>query len=383
MKLALLQENLAKALAAVLPSVGKSMQPILETIKLVADGNELRLTGTNLETTITAKCGAKVEVPGSTCVPAKLLNELIAGFPNDRVTIELLDRTLHFRVARYETTLHTLDPIDFPITPAIVRRAEMPLPVIRSAAVKVAPMAAKDDTRPVLSGVRLCLNGIAQLESADGYRATQLEQMLEGSVDPPIDVVIPAKCFLAAAKAFKAVKEDDIPIQIGTTPGIDSALGGTPAQLLFDSGDIQVITRLIEGEFPDVSRVFPTIYKCRIVVEQRELLQAVEVASIYAERAGSAGNIKLVAQDGEMLSPGKLTLSANASFVGDAVLFLDGMIDGSGQVAVNAGFLTDALNAITTPQVAIEIQGPNNPLVIRPVGQDGYIHVIMPMTVRN
>lgn len=384
MKLAVLQENFKAALAAVMPSVAtKASMLVLETIKLTADETGLRLTATNLETTIVARCGAKVEEPGSTCVPAKLLNELVAGFPNDRLTMSLTGDTLRFCIARYETTLKTMDADEFPITPAITRRAEMPLPILRNAAVQVAPMAAKEDGRPVLMGVRLRLNGVAQLESADGFRATQLEHALEGSVDPAIDVIIPAKCLLAAAKAFKALKDgkDDLLLQIGTSPASADALGGQPAQLLFDSGDVQVITRLIDGEFPDVAKVFPKAHTCRIVVDQRELLQAVDVASIYAAR--SSGVLKLEANGPEGdLGYGRLTLSANANSVGDSVVFLDAQIIGSGKIAINAAFLADALNAITTPQIAIELQAPQNPAVLRPVGIDGYIHVIMPMTVR-
>lgn len=379
MRFAVLQENVKAALSAVLPAVGKG-QAILETVKIdVTD--RLTLTTTNLDMAIIARCAAKVEAGGTACVPAKLLSDIIAGLPNDRITLSLVDDVLTLQCAAYQTTIKVLDPEDFPTVPHVTARADIPLELLRQAAAQVVPAAATSDTRPALTGVHLTLDTVAQAEAADGYRVARLGAELAGRIDPALNVLVPAKTIAAAAKAFRGL-DDDLALCIGTAPGAGDAFGGTPAQLLLDAGDIQVLTRLIDGTFPQIDAVIPVKFTTRVVVEARELRQAVVVAALYAAR--SAGVVKLQALPAEGdLGYGKVVLSANAAEVGESVVTLSAMVAGPlGQIALNAAYLADALAAITTPQVALELTTPQAPAVFRPVGADGYVHLIMPMMVR-
>lgn len=379
MQLAVLQENLKNALAAVMPAVAsKSTLPVLSTIRFTADEHRLTLTATNLELAITVQCGAKIDKPGAVCVPAKLLQELINGFPNDRIDLSLDKYTLTLRAGRYQTTIKCIEADEFPVIPVVTSRAELPLALLRQAASHVALAAEVNGTRPVLGGVHVVLNGVARYEAADGYRLAQLDQALEGSIDPMIDVIIPAKALATVAKAFKG--QEDAPVRIGTSQSGGDAFGPA-SQLLFDVGNVQVVTRLIDGKFPDMERVIPTSYATRIIVEAREFKQALAIAEVYASQ--SSNIVKFQATSGGELAPGRLTLSANAAEVGDSQITLDGMIDGGDcAIALNVNYVAQALGCIDTPQVAIELKSPQAPAVFRPVGADGYLHIVMPMTVR-
>src|SRR5690606_14840624 len=133
--------------------------------------------------------------------------------------------------------------------------------------------------------------------------------------------------------------------------------------------------------FPDVERIIPQRYATRTVLDTAELAKAVKLASYFA--TASQNVVKLTMEPGGELGPGRLVISANAAEVGDNTGELDGMVQGEGgQIALNVKYLTEALGAIKTAQIAFESQTPQSPGVFKPVGQEGYIHIIMPMSIR-
>jgi len=141
------------------------------------------------------------------------------------------------------------------------------------------------------------------------------------------------------------------------------------------------VSRLIDGRFPDVDRVIPQQYQTRAVLDRQELTKAVKLASFFA--VASSNIVRLHMEPGGEMGPGRIIISANAVEVGDNKGQIDATIQGDGgQIALNVKFLSDAIAAISTPQIALETQSPQHPAVFKPVGADGYIHIVMPMTVR-
>lgn len=382
MHLHVLQENLKAALATVLPAVGKSM-PILETVRLTAQGSRLTLAATNLTLTITASCGARIEQEGACCVPAKLLQELIAGLANDRVNLKLTGRNLELDCASACTTLQTLDADDYPTIASPEADTTIPIALIRDAAALVAPAAAADDTRPVLRGVRLTLGLRAVCEGADGFRAARLVQSLERPSDDrqAYDLLIPATSLTAIAKALKGLDEDTV--RLGVFDGASDALGATAAAgLVIVTEGLTVQTRLLEGQFPNIDGVIPSASATRAVLETDQAQRAVQIAAVFAKR--SSGIVKIAVEPSPHdLGVGRLTLSANAAEVGSSVVTLDAMVTGpAATIALHSTYLAAALESMASPQTALELNRSTNPAVFRPVGIDGYVHLVMPMTVR-
>lgn len=377
MKLSCLQENLKKGLSIASHAVaGKSTLPVLSNVLLATDAGRLKIAATNLEIGLTCWIGGKIEEEGAITVPAKLLNDVIGGLPNDRVNLTLDSRTqtLHVTCARFEANIKGIEADEFPVIPTISERApsaSFPPAMLREAIEQIAFAAATDDTRPVLTGVLIRLRGNqVSFSAADGFRLAQRSMELPSAVQENVELIVPAR---ALQELGRIIGDSDSDVELTVTPN-----GG---QVLFHTNDIDLVSRLIDGKFPDIERVIPSQFMTRTIMETQDVSKAVKLASYFA--TASSNIVRLQMDSGGDLGPGKLTISANAAEVGDNTGAIDGMVHGEGgQIALNVRFLTEALNAIKTPQVAIETQTAQNPAVFRPVGADGYVHIVMPMTMR-
>jgi DNA polymerase-3 subunit beta len=377
MKLSCLQENLKRGLAVVGHAVaGKSTLPVLSNILLATDEGRLKLAATNLEVGITCWIGAKIEDEGAVTVPAKLLSDVVGGLPNDKINLALDARTqtMNLTCARFEANIKGIEADEFPVIPTIADRQptmSFPPDLLRETVDQVAFAAATDDTRPVLAGVLMRLKGkTATFAAADGFRLAVRTIELPEPVVEPLDVIVPARALIELARIVGDVEGS---VEVTVTPG-----GG---QILFHTESMDLVSRLIDGKFPDFERIIPGQYGTRTVLDTQEFAKAVKLASYFS--TASTNIVKLTMESGGDLGPGKLVISSNAAEVGNNQGALDGMIHGEGgQIALNVKFLAEALNAIKTPQIAFETQTPQNPGVFKPVGADGYIHIVMPMTVR-
>ncbi len=377
MKLSCLQENLKRGIALVSHAVPtKSTLPVLSNILLSTEGGRLRLQATNLEVGITCWLGAKIEEPGAVTVPARLLSDFIGNLPNDTIKLSLDERTqtIHLDCARSEANIKGIEAGEFPTIPVV--QAEQPTftiapDVLRDAINQVAFAAASDDTRPVLAGVLMRLQGDKAIFAAtDGFRLSVRTLDLPEPVQAAQEVIVPVR---ALTELARIIGDTENPVEITVTPS-----GG---QILFHCDNVDLVSRLIDGKFPDYERIIPKQYATRSVLDRSAFLQSTRQASVFA--TGSANIAKLTIESGAEWGPGRMTLSANAAEVGDNKSEIEGQIAGEGgQIALNVKYLQEALNAMPTPQVALETQTPASPGVFRPVGQEGYIHIVMPMTVR-
>jgi len=377
MKVSCLQENLRRGLSIVSHAVAsKSTLPVLSNILLTTDNGRLRLQATNLEIGITCWIGAKVEDEGSVTVPAKLLSDFVSNLPNDTVVLDLDERTqtVHLRCARSEANIKGIEADEFPAIPSV--DADEPTvsiapDVLRKAIDQVAFAAASDDTRPVLAGVLLKLQGnTATFSASDGFRLAIKTIDLPEPVRTAQEVIVPARALIELSRI---IGDSDQPVEMTITPS-----GG---QVLFHTENVDLVSRLIDGKFPDLQRVVPKGYATRAVMDRSSYLQAAKQASVFA--TSSANIVKVSLEGGAEWGPGRMMLSANAAEVGDNKTELEGQITGEGgQIALNVKFLQETLGAIDTPQVALEMQTQAAPGVFRPVGDDSLLIIVMPMTIR-
>jgi DNA polymerase-3 subunit beta len=377
MKLTCLQENLKRGLATVSHAVaGKSTLPVLANVLLATDGGRLKLAATNLEVGITHWIGAQVQEEGAVTVPAKLLADVVSGLPNDRVTLTLDSRTQTVKVecGRFTNNIKGIEADEFPTIPTIADKqptASLPPDVLREAIDQVAFAAASDDSRPVLAGVLVRLrDNRLFLAAADGFRLATRTVSLPEPVAQASEFIIPAR---ALSELARIASDAEGPVTLTVTPG--------GSQVLFHTENTELVSRLIDGKFPDVERIIPQRFETRTVLDTAELAKAVKLASFFAN--ASQNVVKLTMEPGGELGPGKLVISANAAEVGDNTGELDGMVHGEGgQIALNVKYLAEVLGVIKTAQIAVESQSSQSPGVFKPVGQDGYIHIIMPMSIR-
>ncbi|MFC1943299.1 DNA polymerase III subunit beta [Chloroflexota bacterium] len=376
MKLSCLQENLNRGLGVVGRAVAaRTTLPITNNVLLATDQARLKLVATNLEMAISYWLGAKVEEEGAITVPARLLTEFVNSLPNDKIDISLSPQTkaLGLKCARFEARISGVDAKDFPPIPTvdegITTRVEVE--ALRQAISQVAFAAASEESRPVLTGVDAQFDGdLLTLAAADGFRLAVYKLSLTTPVNEKTEVIIPART-LAELNRLMADGEE----------AVDITINPNKSQTLFRLKDTELVSQLVQGTFPQYDQLIPQSYNTRVEVDVAEFLRAAKTASIFA-RDGS-GIVRLVITSGSELTPGKLTISARSEEMGDDVGEIDAVVEGEdAKIAFNGKYLVDVLSALREPRVALETTNPSSPGVIRPVGVDNYIHVVMPMFVQ-
>ena len=376
MRLSCLQENLNWGLSVVGRAVAtRTTLPITNNVLLATDQSRLKLVATNLEMAISCWIGAKVEEEGAITVPARLLTEFISSLPSDRVDISLSPRTktLGLKCARFEARISGVDAKDFPPIPkvedGIATRVEVD--ALRQGISQVVFAAATEESRPVLTGVDANFDGdLLTLAAADGFRLAVYKLPLATPVSQKAEVIIPART-LSELNRLVADQEEAIEITVNSNK----------SQALFRLKNVELVSQLVQGTFPQYAQLIPQSYNTRVVVDVAEFLRATKTASIFA-RDGS-GIVRLVMTPGSELTPGKLTISARSEEVGDDIGEIDATVEGEeAKIAFNGRYLTDVLSVLHESQVALETTNPSSPGVVRPVGVDNYIHVVMPMFVQ-
>jgi DNA polymerase III subunit beta len=367
-KLSVMQENLARGLSVVSRAVStRSTLPVLANVLLKTEDAGLKLTATNLEIGITYWVPGKIESDGATTVPAKLLTDYVNALQGgERIDLELLaGETLHLRSGRFESHIKGISADEFP---AIQTAGDRPTTriaqnVLRTALEETAFAAASDEARPILTGVLARFEGdTVTLAAADNYRIAVKTIPILDSV-PETSVVIPARALNELARVLSDVDQP-----------IDVVLAQARNQILFHLDGVDLVSRLIDGQFPNYQQVLPQSHTTRAVLDREELLRAVRPAALIAHE--SANIVKLqIESNGES----GVTVSANAE-VGDHVGQVEASVEGDGTtIAFNARYLADVLTNVEADQFALELNGPLSPGVFKPVGDDRYVHVVMPV----
>jgi DNA polymerase-3 subunit beta len=376
MKLSCLQENLNRGLGIVSRAVAtRSTLPITQNILLVAESSRLKLSATNLEIATTSWIGAKVEEEGSITAPARLLIDFVNSLPNDLIEITLPadSHTLELKSGRFQAHINGIDAQDFPPTPKVSDGIATSIEVanLREGIKQVTFAAATEESRPVLTGINTELeNERLTLVTADGFRLAMHKTTLASPATEATTVIIPARTF---NEVNRILGDQEEPVEI--------TINQQKSQVLFRLKNAEIVSQLIPGSFPNYSQVIPQSYNTRAVVDVNEFMQVIKISSIFARDA--SGIVRLVITSGSELSRGKITVSAQAEEVGGNVGEIDALVDGDeAKIAFNVKYLSDVLAVVPQAQVALEVTTPSSPGVIRPIGVDNYVHVIMPMFVQ-
>ena len=362
-----MQENLARGLQVVSRAVsGRSTLPVLANVLLRTEDAGLKLTATNLEIGITAWVPGKIDGEGTLTVPARLITDVVNGLPSgERVDMEVDGTSLRIKAGRFQTHLRGIDAEEFPVIPSPGERptTRVSQGALRKALSEVAFAAATDEARPILTGVLTRLSGDrVTLAAADNYRIAVKSLPI---LDPVEDtsLVVPARSY---TELMRVLNDSDDPVDI--------MLASSKSQILFHLEGVDLVSRLIDGQFPNYQQVLPSSHTTRAVVDRDELLKAVRLSALIASSAANV--VKLSMADA---SSGAITIAAAAD-VGDATGEVEARIEGDPvQIAFNARYLQEALQNVDAEQLALEFSGPLSPGVLRPTGNEDYVHVIMPV----
>ena len=382
MQISCIQENLARGLGIVGRAVAtRSTLPVLSNVLLETDQGRLKLAATNLEIGITCWVGSMIENEGSITVPGRLLNDLVSSLAPDKViSLQTKGANLHLTCPGYDANLRGIAAEEFPVIPQVAGNASCAVgpKELHEALSQVGFAAASDDTRPVLAGVQFSFRGTSlTLAAADGFRLALRNLEIVRPLGEDLDIIVPAR---AVQELTRILGDQEEPVEILIT--------SNRSQVLFHLNSVDLVSRLIEGAFPDVKQIIPTRHVTRVIVSTKDFQNANKIASLIARDANNI--VRLVVSsavangnpDHVSEGPsGQVSVGAVAD-VGDTHSIVDAVIEGESAqltIAFNGKYLGDVLGAINTAQVSLELNSPSSPGVLRPVGGSAYTHVIMPM----
>lgn len=373
MRVSVLQENLAHGLSIVSRAVSpRSTLPVLANILIATDEGRLRLSATNLELGITCWIGAKIEEDGSTTVPARTFTDLVSTLPTDRVDMSLNVRTqtLNVRSSSSNTDIKCIDAQEFPPMPVPELSEAILINVsdLKEMIQQVVFAASSDEARPVLTGVFLSTHdNRITLQAADGFRLSVRHAELTSPVPRPIKAIIPAR---ALSELARVASDGNQMVSMVLMP--------SRGQVIFHMKDVELASQLIDGTYPDLEQVIPRSYQTRSVLSSTQFLKACKQAEIFAREGSHIARIHIT--PGGNLQPGTVEISGQSEETGSNQTVLDATIEGGElTIAFNVRFLREILDVIRTPNVVLETNVDTTPGVLRPAGEDNFLHVIMPM----
>ena len=323
MKVSCLQENLQKGLSIVSRAVSsRSTLPVLNNILLATDQSRLKLAATDLTIGITTWIGAKVEEEGTTTVPAKLLGEFVNSLPAERIDMDLTVRTqtLNLKCSRYESNIKGMDAQDFPIipSPGAENKVLLDPESLRAIISQVAFAAASDESRPVLTGVLARFeDGKVTLAAADGFRLSVRKGTLSQPCLEMVSAIIPARALGELARIASDGNEV-----------ISMILPKGRGQVVFRMKEVELVSQLIDGTFPDYQQIIPRSYKSRTILSTPALLKACKQAEIFAREGSNVARLDI--KSAGDLEPGSVQISATSEETGSNETVVSATIDGIG-----------------------------------------------------
>ena len=377
MRLSCLQENLARGLSVVGRAVAsRSTLPITQNVLLSTEQSMLKISATDLNMAMTTWIGAQVEEEGAITVPARLLSDFVNSLPPERIDMEATSQPIGIKIdcVGFESKISGTPADDFPPIPAVEGglAAKIEPDVLREAISLVSFAAATEDSRPVLTGVKTEITGDEfKFAAADGFRLAVYSGKLAEPPSEDIEFLIPARVLNEISRLLGTQQKA---VEFMVTPSSNQAL--------FRVEDVEIVSSLIAGNFPNYNQLIPQRQSntTRVVLDSDAFLRATRTAAIFAR--DSSGIIRLQMAGGEENSQGKISISARAEEIGDHEGTLGATVEGEdAKIAFNSNYLTDVLDVLNG-EVAMEVSSPSSPGVLKPVEGDDYVHVVMPMFVQ-
>lgn len=361
MKLQVTQENLAKALNSVARVANtRGTLPILANVVLKTVGTRLTIAATNLDIAITHYIGSKVSEEGSITVPARLMQDFVTSLPSGVIELSLEDYKLHITTDKYNSVINGVSAEEFPVMPAIAEGKTWSVAsgVLRKALQQVLVAASGDEARPVLTGVYFYSHeGAVYLAATDSYR---LAERSIGGVAEDVKLLIPAN---ALQDLLRLLSDGDEQVEVTHDD----------QQVLFKIGEVELVTRLIEGNYPDYRKLIPQSFATEATLKRSDFVNITKVSSLFARE--SAGSVTI------HLDPEAKTVSIRsiASQLGENTAGAEAAVTNEGSITLNSKYLLDALGTLSGSEVQLRFNGKLEPCILKDAASNDYLHVIMPL----
>lgn len=367
MKFTCTQENFYKGLSRVVNVANKSATlPILNNVLIRAENGIINLNTTNLEIGIKTVIRGKIEKEGEFTIRAKLLFDYISLLSKENIELELAEQTLHITCQNYKTSIKGLAATDFPIIPEITKEKLVKVKIkdLKQALGQVTLAVTLDESRPEISGVLFSFSGnILTLVGTDSYRLAEKKIKVDSELDNEIKAIVPLK---TAQEVFRILTDET---------DREAIIYLNNSQILFQlNNEVELISRLIEGSYPDYEQIIPSKNRTFAKFNVEELIKVVKSTSLFCKPGINDIKIVLVPSKKEMV-----VLAANSG-VGENVAKFEADVSGDeNEVVFNYRYLLDGLNNLGTKDGMLELTSESAPGVIKPEGDDSYLYIIMPI----
>ncbi|MGI5902374.1 MAG: DNA polymerase III subunit beta [Desulfitobacteriia bacterium] len=363
MKILCTKEDLLKGVNTVQRAISsKSTLPILQGIRLHTENNLLWFEATDLEIGIRCSLPLEIEEQGAVVLPARLFSEIVRKLPDTPIRIESKDRNVEILYDNSNFIINGYDPEEYPEIAEIAspENIEISSSLFTNMIRKTVFACATEETRPVFTGVLLHIEKEKiSLVSTDTHRLAFYKAVIPGN-EKEFKGIIPSKTM---QEVLRLLDEDQI-LNIQYNEG----------RIIFKFDSIQILTRLIEGQFPSYKQVIPQTCHTKLVVNSRNLLDTVERASLLSRDDYLKTNTVRFAIDNSMLNinqhseMGKISEQINIEQEGEGV-----------EISFNAKYITDVLKVIEAENVTMETSGAFNPCVFRPENEEDYLYLVLPL----
>ena len=343
----------------------RAQLPILENVVIQASKTKLNVMATNLEISVSATIGAKVEEEGSLAVPARVINDLINNLKSDTVEIESKKEQIKIISDGFNASVVGMNTSDFPAIPTSGGSKAISLPSKNLVDVlsKVMFSVSRDDTRPVLTGVLLVFDSSSKKMTAissDGFRLSQKSVKIAGGISDE-RVIIP-RAFLSELTKLLENGDEEVKFEVSKADN----------QVVVECGNVVMSSRVIEGDFPNFEKIIPKSSRVKVNVGLEDLEQAMKVASVFARDASNVVKIKVGKDD--------LAVDARSSKSGEQEMRVPARVEGeSMEINYNYRFVEEFLGVCEGSEVGIELTDGETAGVFKDGGDKEYFHLIMPV----
>src|SRR3990167_2469477 len=371
MKIEILKDNLKTGLNIVERVVGKNLSlPILDNVLIDTEDNFLSLSSTDLETAIKLWILTKIIKKGKAVIPAKLLSNFISSLPNEKILLEGKGQNIEIECKNLKTQIQGYNPEEFPIIPEFKDSEflEVDNKKFCQGLSQIVDISSTSQTRPEISGVYFLFSkNLIKIVATDSFRLAEKVISLEKAVKKDYSFILPQK---TAREIINILEEKDGILKIYFSPN----------QILFEfpmkeapHPQIQIISRLIEGEYPNYQDIIPKKFKTRVILKRDEFLSQIKTASLFS---GKINEIKFTINTTNK----EVEIFAKDQNIGESKSTITAKIEGdSTGVSFNYKFLTDGLLKIKSSEIAFDLIKEEGPCILRPIGDASYIYVVMPI----
>ncbi len=364
MKFTVLTKNIQQGLNVVKNIVGKNLNlPVLNTILVTAKNNQINLSTTNLELGINYYLNANIENEGRTAIPAKIFSDFILNIKDEKIEISLKDNILNIQSNNFKTKLICFDHKDFPLIPRLKKDPVVIIParLLKNALNSVFDSISISQTRPELGGVFINFNkSKVYLASTDSFRLT--EKIINIDSNKSISVIIPRNTTAELIKILTDY-EKDISINIEEN------------QIQFNSDDFEIVSRLIDGRYPDYQKVIPTKLTLQLLLKKEDLQNNIRLAGLFSSNINDIG-LRIDKKEIVIFSKNSDRGEFNSRLKNNQGFEINEPFE----VLLNHNYLVDGLKNIQSEDVIFEYTGEGAPVVLKPKDPDlNYTYLIMPL----